>query len=156
MYQQTIIIGRIGQITPAATSDSTSVSNFTVCTTKNVKQKDGTFKEYDNWHRLVAYGHIADHFNLKMAPGDLIHLDNLELRTREYEVNGEKRYITELICDSFPKKLPRYYSKGDSSGQQHPAQNAPAPQQQNRTNNSAPQRSNRAPANNGYGNNVPV
>lgn len=154
MYQQTILIGRIGQITPAALADNTSVSNFTICTTKNVKQKDGSFKEYDNWHRLVAFGHVADYLNTKMAPGDLVHLDQLDLRTREYQKDGETRYITELYCDTFPKKLPRYYTKGDSQGNDQQA--APPAQQQQRTNSRSNTRSSRAPANSGYGSNVPV
>jgi len=152
MFQSTTLIGRVGQINSAALADGTTVSNFTVVTTKSVKQDDGSFKEYDNWHRLVAFGPIADAINSRNAPGDLLLLDNLELRTRDYQQDGETRYITELYLHEFPKKLPRYYTKGDSQGNH---QQAPQ-QQQQRSSGRSSGNQRRAPAQNGQRTSVPV
>ncbi|EIF42769.1 single-strand binding protein [gamma proteobacterium BDW918] len=154
MFQSTTIIGRIGQITPAATADGKAISNFTVVTTKSVKQDDGSFKDYDNWHRLVAFGPIAEAINSRNALGDLILLDKLELRTRDYEKDGETRYITELYLTEFPKKLPKYYTKGDSQGSQQAA--PPQQRQQSRPSGRSSSNQGRTSANNGYGSNVPV
>jgi single stranded DNA-binding protein len=152
MYQQTLLIGRVGQITPAATNGGTSVCNFSLVTTKSVKQDDGSFKEFEEWHRLTAFGPIADHFNDKVEVGQLLFLDQLELRTRKYKKNNEAedRYITELVVTTFPKKLPRYFTKDSVEGtsastSRQPARSQPPRRQQRQA----------APAQN-YSDDVPV
>lgn len=130
MYQKTTIIGRVGQITPAATANGVIVSNISVVTTKSLKQDDGSFKEYEEWHRIVAFNKPAEFYNSKVEVGSLLLIDDLELRTRKYRKDGEAtdRYVTELVANSFPKKLPRFYTKEQTNGQAQPQRQAPAPQ----------------------------
>lgn len=118
MFQQTILIGRVCKVKPGATAGGTSACQYVVVTNKSVKDSaTGDFKEYDEFHRCISYGKAADHVSEKYQPGDLLKLEG-ELRTRSWDDGrtGEKRYATELVVDSFPTKLPRYWTKANTSG----------------------------------------
>lgn len=116
MLNKTTLIGRIGQLTPAATSAGKSVMQFTMATSKSYKDKEtGDWKELTEWHRLVSFEKCADHIRTKLNPGDLIYIEG-ELRTRKWQAkqSGETHYITDIVVRDFPKKLPRYYTKAEN------------------------------------------
>lgn len=117
MFQQTILIGRVCKVKPGATASGTSACQYVVVTNKSVKDNQtGTFKEYDEFHRCVSYGKAADHVSENYQPGDVLKLVG-ELRTRSWDgKHGDKRYSTEVVVDSFPTKLPKYWTKENSSG----------------------------------------
>lgn len=65
-------------------------------TTLNVAtsyEKDGV--KYTEWHKVVGWNDIADELaNLKK--GDTIEVHG-SLRTRSWEADGQKKYITEVV-----------------------------------------------------------
>lgn len=127
MYQIVILIGRIGQKKLGYTKTQKPVAQYSLATTKFVKDKQtGDWNEDTEWHRLVSFNQCAEHVNNKLEPGDLIQVEG-ELRTRKWQdPSGTDRYTTEIVVNDFPKKLPRYYNR---DGQAAPAQ-PQAPQRQ--------------------------
>lgn len=116
MLNKTTLIGRIGQLTPAATSAGEPVMQFTMATSKSFKDKEtGDWKEQTEWHRLVAFQQCAESIRTKLKPGDLIYIEG-ELKTRQWQakLSGDTHYTTDIVVRDFPKKLPRYYTKAET------------------------------------------
>ena len=124
MYQQTLLIGRIGQKQLKYTGDQKPVSIFSVATSRSYKDKEsGDWVEQTEWHRLVCFNKCAEHVAEKLVPGDVVQVEG-ELRTRKWQdKDGADRFTTEIIVHDFPKKLPRYWKNdGQSASQAKPSQ----------------------------------
>ncbi|MFV8212063.1 single-stranded DNA-binding protein [Streptococcus pluranimalium] len=99
MYNKTILIGRL-VATPemVKTSNDKSVARATVAVNRRFKSKDGE-READ-FINVVFWGRLAETLASYGTKGSLISLDG-ELRTRSYEKEGQKHYVTEVIGHSF-------------------------------------------------------
>lgn len=113
-----IIVGRMGQdpeIRYAANGNA--VANLSIATSKKYKGEEET-----EWHRVVAFGKLADVCREWVHKGDLIGIEG-ELRTRKWEDNnGVTKYSTEIITHN----LNMLGSKGTGEPRQ---QRAPAQQE---------------------------
>jgi single-strand DNA-binding protein len=71
------------------------VTGFTVATTERWS-KDGEKKEKTEWHRIVAFGKLAEICGSYLTKGGLVYLEG-KLQTREWEdKEGGKRQTTEI------------------------------------------------------------
>jgi len=119
MYQQIVLIGRVGQKDFAVTAQQqTPVCKLSLATSKSFKDRDGNWKENTEWHRIIMFRKCAEHVDNTVSVGDLL-LVKGEICTRKWQdKDGSDRYTTEIIVDDFPRKLPRYFTKdGASNGQ---------------------------------------
>ena len=72
------------------------VCNVSLATSKSWKDKaTGEKEERTEWHRLVFRGALAEIVSMYVKKGSQIHIEG-ELRTREWEQDGVKRYMTEV------------------------------------------------------------
>ncbi|MDY4511772.1 single-stranded DNA-binding protein [Streptococcus pluranimalium] len=99
MYNKTILIGRL-VATPemVKTPNDKSVARVTLAVNRRFKSKDGE-READ-FINVVFWGRLAETLASYGTKGSLISLDG-ELRTRSYEKDGQKHYVTEVIGHSF-------------------------------------------------------
>ena len=99
MYNKTILIGRL-VATPeiVKTPNDKSVARVTVAVNRRFKSKDGE-READ-FVNVVFWGRLAETLASYGTKGSLISLDG-ELRTRTYEKDGQKHYMTEVLGQSF-------------------------------------------------------
>ncbi len=99
MYNKTILIGRL-VATPemVKTPNDKSVARVTLAVNRRFKSKDGE-READ-FINVVFWGRLAETLASYGTKGSLISLDG-ELRTRSYEKEGQKHYVTEVIGHSF-------------------------------------------------------
>ncbi|MGX7776066.1 single-stranded DNA-binding protein [Streptococcus pluranimalium] len=99
MYNKTILIGRL-VATPemVKTPNDKSVARVTVAVNRRFKSKDGE-READ-FVNIVFWGRLAETLASYGTKGSLISLDG-ELRTRSYEKDGQKHYMTEVLGQSF-------------------------------------------------------
>tara|TARA_B100000686_G_scaffold206664_1_gene213533 strand:- start:537 stop:929 length:393 start_codon:yes stop_codon:yes gene_type:complete len=73
------------------------VCNVSLATSKSWTDKQtGEKKEKTEWHRLVFMGAVAEIVSMYVKKGSQIHVEG-ELRTREWEKDGVKRYMTEVF-----------------------------------------------------------
>lgn len=90
-----MLIGRLGRNPEErATAGGTRVSSFTLATdTFRGSNGDKTTE----WHRIVAYGKVAELCNQYLTKGRLVCVEG-SLQTRSWEKPpGEKHYTTEII-----------------------------------------------------------
>lgn len=95
-----MLIGRLGadpevRYTPSGRANVA----FNLATNAVWKDQDGNKQERTDWHRVVAWGKLAEIIGEYLKKGSRIFLEG-RLQTRSYEDNGQKRYITEVIADS--------------------------------------------------------
>jgi len=94
-----IIVGNLGKDPEArALPSGDSVSNFSVATTESWKDKAGEKQEHTEWHRVNAFGKLAEICNEYLKKGSAVYIEG-KLRTRTWEQDGVKKYSTEVIAD---------------------------------------------------------
>ena len=93
-----ILLGRLGQDPQIAhTKDGTAVANLSLATSETWKDKNtGEKREKTEWHRITAFKGLAEVCGRYLSKGSQIYCEG-KLQTREYEKDGEKKYITEIV-----------------------------------------------------------
>lgn len=94
-----ILLGHLGKDPEAAsTKGGTMISNFSIATSETYKDKEGNKQEKTEWHRIVAFGKLAEICNEYLHKGKQVYLEG-KLQTRSWEDDkGNKRYATEIVC----------------------------------------------------------
>lgn len=127
-----ILIGNLGADPEIKTFDNGGmIASFRVATTERWKDKNsGEQKENTDWHNItVRRAGLAKVVQDYVKKGMSVYLEG-RLRNRSWEVNGEKKYITEVDVEELTILTPR--TQNASNGSAAPAyQSAPqAPQSQ--------------------------
>ena len=107
-----ILVGRLGKDpeTRYMTSGE-AVTNATLATSENWKDKSGEKQEKTEWHNLVFYRRLAEVAGEYLKKGSLIYVEG-KLQTRKWQTKeGQDRYTTEIIVD----QMQMLGSKSDSS-----------------------------------------
>lgn len=111
-----ILIGRLGKDPEVKNTENGNVANFSVAVSEVYKDKQGNKKESTEWMNIVLWKNLADIAGKYLHKGDLVYIEG-KLRTRSWEKDGEKKYITEVIGFELKMLTP----KGSSNGQSQPA-----------------------------------
>lgn len=77
-----------------------SVVSFSIATNRTYKDRDGRSQEQTEFHNLVAFGKQADLIGQYMKKGRPIYIEG-RLQTRSWDSEGQKRYKTEIVVESF-------------------------------------------------------
>ncbi|MFN3568304.1 MAG: single-stranded DNA-binding protein [Caldimicrobium sp.] len=95
-----ILIGRLGADPEIRyTLDGKPVSTFRIATNE-VYIKDGEKVTITEWHRLVAFGRLAEICGEYLSKGSKVYVEG-KLRTRKFEdKQGQTRYITEILVQN--------------------------------------------------------
>jgi single-strand DNA-binding protein len=72
---------------------------FSLATTETYKNKDGQRVSQTEWHNIVVWRGLAETVEKYLKKGDTIYLEG-KIKNRDYEVNGVKKYITEILVDN--------------------------------------------------------
>lgn len=94
-----LLIGRLGQDPDVRfTKSGSPVTNITVATSEHWKDKQTNERqERTEWHKVVFFNRLAEIAGEYLKKGSLIHLEG-SLRTRDYEKEGQKHYVTEIVA----------------------------------------------------------
>ena len=99
MLNKVQLIGRVGKDPEVTQLDSgVTVANFSLATTEKYK-RDGETREVTEWHNIVVWRGLAEVVEKYVNKGDLLFLEG-KMKTRSWEQDGHKRYITEVYADS--------------------------------------------------------
>ena len=92
-----MLIGRLGQDPEVRyTQSNTAVATLSLATSERYKDGNGEQQERTEWHRVVAWGRLAEICQQYLNKGSLIYVEG-PLQTRSWEDNqGQKRYTTEI------------------------------------------------------------
>lgn len=73
------------------------ITNITVATTENRKDKSGEKQVHTEWHRIIFYGKLAEIAGKYLKKGSQIYVEG-KLRTGKYtDKNGRERQTTDII-----------------------------------------------------------
>ncbi len=95
-----MLIGHLGNDPEMrVTASGQSVVNFTLATNESFKDSSGTMQERTEWHRIVAWGKLAEICNQYLRKGRQVYVEG-RLQTRSWDDNktGEKKFTTEIVC----------------------------------------------------------
>lgn len=95
------LIGSVGNDPEIRNFESgDSVANFSLATTTFYKNKEGERVDKTQWHKLVAWKHLADLAEKYIKKGSPIAV-NGSIEYRSYDAqDGSKKYITEIKVSS--------------------------------------------------------
>jgi single-strand DNA-binding protein len=97
-----ILIGNLGK-DPEITNIGNDVKKaaFSLATSESYKNKDGNKVEQTEWHNIVIWRGLADVAERYLHKGSKIYLEG-KLKYRSYDdKDGNKKYITEIVGDTF-------------------------------------------------------
>ena len=96
-----MLIGRLGKDPELRyTTNGQPVANFTLATTEVRGSKDTEKQEYTEWHRVVAWGRLAEICGEYLSKGKMVYVEG-SLRTRSWDdKQGKKRWTTEIISQT--------------------------------------------------------
>ncbi len=99
MINKVILVGRLGADPESrSTQAGSAVCTLSVATSESYKDKEGKWQEKTEWHKVVAFGKVAEVAG-KRAKGDLIYVEG-KLSTRKYtDKAGVEKYTTEIVLD---------------------------------------------------------
>jgi single-strand DNA-binding protein len=94
-----ILVGNLGKDAETKfTTSGISVSKFSLATGRRTKDSQtGEWKDITDWHNIVVWKteNIANYF----LKGKQVFLEG-RIETRSYDKDGQKHYMTEIICDA--------------------------------------------------------
>ena len=75
------------------------MANFSLATTERFTDRNGAKQERTDWHRIVAFGRLAETCERFLSKGHQIYVEG-RLTTRQYEAKdgSGKRYRTEIVA----------------------------------------------------------
>jgi single-strand DNA-binding protein len=95
-----IVIGNLGANPDIrALPSGQNVANFSLATTERFTDRNGAKHERTDWHRIVAFGRLADTCEQFLSKGRQVYIEG-RLTTRQYEAKdgSGKRYRTEIFA----------------------------------------------------------
>jgi len=94
-----IIVGNLGSDPELRhTQGGTTVANFRVATNEVFTTKNGERNERTEWHRIVAFGRLAEICGQYLTKGKQVYIEG-RIQTRDWEdQQGNKRYTTEIVA----------------------------------------------------------
>lgn len=97
-----ILLGNLGKEPEIKAFDNGGkIASITLATTKKgFTTKSGTtVPDKTEWHNIVMFNGLADVAEKYLHKGSKVYIEG-EIRYREYEKDGQKKYITEIFCDN--------------------------------------------------------
>jgi single-strand DNA-binding protein len=94
------LIGNLGNNPEIITLESgKKLAKFSIATNESYKNAQGEKVTDTQWHNIVAWNKTAEIIEKYLEKGSEVAIDG-KLTSRSYETKeGEKRYITEIVCN---------------------------------------------------------
>ena len=95
-----IVVGNLGRDPEVrALPSRQNVANFSLATTARFKDRNGDQQKRTEWHRVVAFGKLADTCQQFLTKGRQVYVEG-RLTTRQYEAKdgSGKRSRTEIVA----------------------------------------------------------
>ncbi len=113
-----ILVGNLGQDPEIRyTADGRPIANFSIATSESWKDKNsGEKREKTEWHRVVVFGKLAEICGEYLSKGRQVYIEG-KLQTRKWQgQDGQDRYTTEVVIDSFNGTMQMLGTRDDSGG----------------------------------------
>ena len=95
-----ILVGHLGKDPEIRALESgTKVASFPLATSETYRNKEGQRIEQTEWHNIVAWRGLAEISEKYLKKGNMVYIEG-RIKTRNYEKDGVKKYITEIVADN--------------------------------------------------------
>lgn len=95
-----ILVGRLGKDPETRyMTDGKAVTNFSLATSDNWKDKSGEKQEKTEWHNVVAFGKLAEIIAEYVKKGSLLYIEGKLTTEKWTDKEGKDRYTTKIIAD---------------------------------------------------------
>jgi len=96
-----ILVGNLGSDPQVRyTPGGQAVANFNIATSERFNNKAGEKEERTEWHRIVAWGKLAEICQQYLKKGKQVYIEG-RLQTRQWEdQQGQKRQTTEIVAQN--------------------------------------------------------
>jgi len=94
-----MLIGNLGNDAETRfTTNNTSVTTFSIATSRGYKGKDGNWVNETTWHNVVSYA-LPDFYKDALKKGKKFYVEG-RISKRDYtDKEGVKRYVSEVISE---------------------------------------------------------
>ncbi len=129
-----ILVGNLGKDPEVRhLENGTAVANFPIATSESYKDRDGNRIDQTEWHNVVVWRKLAEIAESYLKKGSQIYLEG-KLRTRSWDdPQGNKRYTTEVVADTFTMLGKREEGQGMQGGTNYNTPSTPQPPVSNNT-----------------------
>jgi len=95
-----ILIGNLGADPEVRyLTNGTTVANFRIATSENRLNKTGEKTTITEWHRIVAFGKLAEICRDYLSKGKQVYIEG-KIRSRSWDdKEGNKRFTTEILAN---------------------------------------------------------
>ena len=123
-----ILIGRLGKDPETRyMTNGEAVTNVSLATSENYKDKSGEKQERTEWHNLVMYRRLAEIAGEYLKKGSMIYVEG-RIQNRKYQdKEGKDRYISEIVVNEMKMLGSKPGSGGGSFEVEDERSSAPAP-----------------------------
>jgi len=122
-----ILVGRLGKDPETRyMTNGEAVTNVTLATSENWKDKSGEKQEKTEWHNLVFYRRLAEVAGEYLKKGAQIYVEG-KLQTRKWQdKEGKDKYTTEIIVNEMQMLGGKSSGGGSFEVVDKPASSAPS------------------------------
>jgi len=101
MVNKVMLIGHLGKDPEFKNVENDrKVVNFTLATSESYIGKDGKKVENVEWHKIVAWGGLAENISKFTTKGSKVYVEG-KIKTRTWDnKEGVKQYTTEIVADT--------------------------------------------------------
>jgi single-strand DNA-binding protein len=116
MVNKVILIGNLGKDPEVRHSQAgAAIASFNVATTETWKKQDGTKAELTEWHRIVAFGRLAEICGEYLSKGSKVFIEG-RLQTRKWDdKDGTTKYTTEIVAREMKMLSPKGQGNGGAA-----------------------------------------
>ena len=95
-----ILIGNLGRDPETRyMPDGGAITNISIATTENWKDKNGEKQEKTEWHRVAFFGKLAEIAGEYLKKGSQVYVEG-RLQTRKWQdKDGQDKYTTEIVAN---------------------------------------------------------
>ena len=95
-----ILVGNLGADPEMRyTASGTAVCKFSLATSRKFTGKDGQKQEKTEWHRIVAWGKLAEICGQYLSKGKQVMIEG-RIEYGSYEKDGVKHYTTDIVAEN--------------------------------------------------------
>ena len=137
MISRVVLVGRLTRdVEVRKTASGLSVATFTVaCDRRMARGQDGNNQQSADFISCVAWRQAADFLGSYARKGALVGVEG-RIQTRNYDRDGQKVYVTEIVCDTVNllESKSQSQSRAQNSGYQDSSYQQPYSQPKPSTN----------------------
>jgi single-strand DNA-binding protein len=117
MLNKVMLIGNLGRDPEMRyTPNGTAVTQFSVAVNRNSRDEAGEWKKETEWFRIVLFRETAERAAEWLRKGTKVYVEG-RLQTRQYEKDGQKHYMTEVVAERFVNLDPRQRDDTGADGE---------------------------------------